>query len=146
MRRHARIALALALALALAAAALAGCGGDAGDLLTITTSGGGGDNHRYLVTGDGRGSCDGAADKTLPSDHVLDAREVEREAVDAAKKRSSFVTGSAPGARRYVLATKDGIVTWTEGARGAPSFVAKGIVLAQELKHDLCAGSESQGP
>jgi hypothetical protein len=131
--------------LAAAAAALAGCGGGAGELMTISTSGGGGDNHRFVVTGDGRGSCDGGATRGLPSEHVLDAREVERELKDPAKRRASYTSGP-PGARRYVASTKDGIVTWVEGARGAPPVVAKGILLVQELKRDLCPGPESKGP
>jgi hypothetical protein len=135
----------LALAVALIAAALAGCGGDVGELMTISTQGGAGDNHRFVVTGDGRGSCDGGPKRQLPSDHVLDAREVERELKDFAKKRAAY-TAAPAGARRYVVSTKDGIVTWSEGARGAPPVVAKGIVLVQELKRDLCPGPESEGP
>jgi hypothetical protein len=139
-----RICAAL-LAAAAALAALAGCGGDPGELITISTSGPAGDNHRFVVTGDGRGSCDGGGRQALPSDHVLDAREVERELKDLADKRASFTDGPK-GARRYVASTDDGLVTWVEGARGAPPVVAKGIVLVQELKRDLCPGQESQGP
>ena len=137
---------AAALVVAATAAALAGCGGDAGELISISTSGGGGDNHRFAVTGDGRGSCDGGKQDVLPSDHVLDAREVERKLKRYAKERASFTSGPPAGARRYVASTKDGLVTWVEGARGAPPVVATGIVLVQELKRDLCPGPESQGP
>jgi hypothetical protein len=140
-----RRALAAVAAAIVAAAALAGCGGDAGELITISTHGGGGDNHRFVVTGDGRGSCDGGAQQTLPSDHVLDAREVERDLKDLAKRRAAY-TDAPAGARRYLASTNDGVVTWSEGAHGAPPVVARGIVLVQELKRDLCAGPESQGP
>jgi hypothetical protein len=136
---------ALTAAAVVAAAVLAGCGGDVGELMTISTHGGGGDNHRFVVTGDGRASCDGGAERGLPSDHVLDAREVERELKDLAKRRAAY-TAAPAGARRYVVTTDDGVVTWAEGARGAPPVVAKGIVLVQELKRDLCPGPESQGP
>jgi hypothetical protein len=136
---------AAAILTASAAVALVGCGGGAGELITISTSGGGGDNHRFVVTGDGRGTCDGRGEKVLPSKHVLDAREVERDLKGYAAKRAAFVNGP-PGARSYVANTKDGIVTWVEGARGAPAVVPKGIVLVQELKSDLCPGPESQGP
>jgi hypothetical protein len=132
-------------AVAAAAAVITGCGGGAGELITISTSGGAGDNHRFVVTGDGRGTCDGRDEKVLPSQHVLDAREVERDLTDYAKKRASFTTAPT-GARRYVASTKDGLVTWVEGARGAPAVVPKGILLVQELKRDLCPGAESQGP
>jgi hypothetical protein len=130
---------AVACTAALLAAALTGCGGGAGELITISTSGGGGDNHRLVVTGDGRGTCDGKNEKVLPSEHVLDAREVERELKKEAKARASFTNGPK-GARRYVVSTNDGLVTFTEGAKDAPKAVAKAIVLTQELKGDLCPG------
>jgi hypothetical protein len=123
--------------LAALAAGLTGCGGSAGELLTISTTGGGGPPYRVVVTGDGRGMCNGGGERVLPSQHVLDAREVERELTDYAKKRASFTKGPR-GARRYVASTKDGLVTWVEGARGAPPVIAKGIVLTQELKRDTC--------
>jgi hypothetical protein len=128
----------LAVACAAAAAALVGCGGDAGELITISTSGGGGPAIRVVVTGDGRGSCNGGAERVLPSQHVLDAREVERELKDDAEKRATYTNGP-PGARRYVASTKDGLVTWVEGARGAPPEVAKAILLTQNLKRDACS-------
>lgn len=137
-----RTGLALA---ALVALLMAGCGGDPGELLTVSTSGGGGDNHRLVVTGDGRGRCDHGDLRTLPSSHVLDAREVERELKDPAKQRATFMSGP-PGARRYVFSTNDGLVSFVEGARGAPPVVPKGIALVQELKRDLCPGPESSGP
>jgi hypothetical protein len=126
-----------AAALAVLATALTGCGGSAGELMAISTTGGGGPAYHVIVTGDGRGSCNGGADKTLPSQHVLDAREVERELKNYAAKSARFTTGP-PGARRYVASTKDGTVIWVEGARGAPPVVAKGIALTQELKRDTC--------
>ena len=133
MRRGVAVAAALA-------AALAGCGNAPGDLMKITTSGGGGDAHRIVVTGNGRGSCDGGSEQTLPSDHVLDAREVEREVKTVAEERKSY-TDAPSGARRYTVTTKDGLVYWLEGARGTPPVVAKAIVLTQELKRDLCPGA-----
>ena len=136
---------ALTASAAIAAALLTGCGGGTGELLTVSTSGGAGDNHRFVVSGDGRGSCDGAELRTLPSAHVLDAREVEREMKDPAKRRASYTAGP-PGARRYVVSTNDGIVTFVEGARGAPPVVPKTILLVQELKRDTCPGPESEGP
>ena len=123
--------------LAVLAAALTGCGGSAGELIAISTSGGGGPPSRVVVTGDGRGACNAGGDRVLPSQHVLDAREVERELADYAKRRASFATGPR-GARRYAASTKDGLVTWVEGARGAPQVIAKAIVLTQELKRDTC--------
>ena len=126
-----------ALLVASVGAGLAACGGGAGELLVITTSGGGEPGQRLVVTGNGRGTCDGSAERALPSDHVLDAREVERELEDAARDRASFTNGPR-GARRYTASTKDGIVTWVEGARGAPPAVGRAILLRQQLKRELC--------
>jgi hypothetical protein len=126
-------------AVAAVVAALAGCGGSAGDLIAISTTGGGGPGYRVVVTGDGRGSCNGGQERVLPSQHVLDAREVERELTDHAKHRASYTAGPA-GARRYVASTKDGLVTWVEGARGAPPVIPKAILLTQNLKRDTCPG------
>jgi hypothetical protein len=128
----------LAAAAALAAG-LAGCGGSAGDLIAISTSGGSGPPYHVIVTGDGRGSCNGGGEQVVPSRHVLDAREIERELAEYAKKHAAFTTGPH-GARRYVASTKDGRVTWVEGAHGAPPVVAKAIVLTQDLKRDVCPG------
>jgi hypothetical protein len=123
---------------ALAAAALTGCGGSAGDLIAISTSGGGGPPYHVLVTGDGQGSCNGGKERVLPSGHVLDARDVERRLSKYAPEHASFTTGAPAGARTYTASTNDGVVTWAEGARGAPSAIAKAIVLTQELKADTC--------
>jgi hypothetical protein len=123
---------------AVAAAAIGGCGGSAGDLIVISTSGGGGQPYHVRVTGDGQGSCNGGEERALPSAHVLDARDVERRLTNYAQERASFVTGAPAGARTYTASTKDGVVTWTEGARGAPTAIAKAIQLTQELKADTC--------
>ncbi len=123
---------------ALTAAALAGCGGSAGDLIAISTSSGGGPPYHVLVTGDGQGSCNGGKEHALPSAHVLDARDVERRLTKYAQEHASFTSGAPAGARTYTASTKDGVVTWAEGARGAPPAIAKGIVLTQELKADTC--------
>jgi hypothetical protein len=126
--------------LAAAAAALVGCGGEPGELLVLTTSGGGEATQRLVVEGDSRGSCDNGPEQTLPSEVILDAREVERELSDAARDRRSYTTGAPADARRYTLSTKDGIVHWTEGARPVPAAVGKAIALRQNLKRALCGG------
>ena len=122
---------------AAAAASIAGCGGDPGELITITTTRTGEPAQRLAVEGDARASCDGGPERTLPSPLVLDAREVERELARPARERASYTNGP-PGARRYTAATKDGLVTWVEGAGGAPPVVAKAILLRQKLKRELC--------
>lgn len=118
-------------------ALLAGCGGTPGELITITLSGGGEPPLRLTVMADSRGSCNNGPNRTLPSGLVLDAREVERELEGPARERAGYTKGPK-GARRYTAATNDGIVTWVEGARDAPESVARAILLAQELRRELC--------
>jgi hypothetical protein len=120
-----------------AAAALTGCGGSAGELITISVTGGGEAPQRLVVTGDGRGHCNDGAESVLPSDLVIDAREVERQLKRAAADRRSYTDGPR-GARRYVISTNDGIVTFVEGARSAPTAVGRAILLRQNLKRELC--------
>ena len=130
---------AAALIAAAAAALVVGCGGSAGDLLTISTTGGDAPSHNFLVTGDGRGQCDSGKEVVLPSNVVLDAREVEREVKKYAKARRTYLTGPA-AARRYTLSTKDGFVSFVEGARGAPPVISKAVELSLELRRALCPG------
>lgn len=129
---RARLAIVLA-----AVAALAGCGGTPGELITITESGGGEPPLRLTVMADSQGSCNDGADRTLQSQLILDAREAERELKRPAADRASYADGPR-GARRYTATTNDGVVTWVEGARGAPEAVAKATLLAAQLKRALC--------
>jgi hypothetical protein len=116
---------------------LAGCGGGAGDLLSIRVSGGiGGGRHTVVVSGDGRGSCDRGALEELPSDRVIDARAVERDAADLAKRSATYPP--VPDARTYILSTKAGEVRWSEGGRGLPSVLPRAQLLELQLQRILC--------
>jgi hypothetical protein len=129
-----RIGLVTALA---ASSLVAGCGGTAGDLLSIRVEGGpAGATHTVVVTGDGRGSCDRGPLEPLPSARVIVAREIEREVVDLAKGARAF--GSRPGARRYVLMTKDGVVRWSDGTPNLPAALPRAQLLALQLGRELC--------
>ena len=120
-----------------AAAATAGCGGGAGDLLSITATGGiTGGTHTVVVSGDGRGSCDRGPLKELPSDRVIDAREIERDAADLARRAASYPP--SPDARMYTLNTKAGEVRWSEGGRGLPSVLPRAQLLELQLERILC--------
>jgi hypothetical protein len=124
-----------------AAVALAGCGGGAGDLLSIGATGGvAGGRHTVVVSGDGRGSCDRGPLKELPSGRVIDARAVERDAGDYARKASDYPPppGAGASARRFTLRTKDGVVTWSERSRGIPSVLPKAQLLDVQLQSLLC--------
>lgn len=126
------------LALALAAVALAaGCGGTAGDLLSIRVTGGpAGAGHTVVVSGDGRGSCDRGPLKPLPSGRVIAAREIERDVLELA--RNATTLPNRPGGRRYALKTKDGVVRWSEGAPNLPAPLPRAQLLALQLDRELC--------
>ena len=116
---------------------LAGCGGAAGDLLSITASGGvAGGRHTVVVSGDGRGSCDRRPLKELPSARVIDARAVERDAADLAKRSATYPP--LPDARAYVLHTKAGEVRWSEGRQGLPTVLPRAQLLEVQLQQMLC--------
>lgn len=129
---------AAAMVAAVAAPVLAaGCGGTAGDLMSVTFSAGaGGGSHTIVVSGDGRASCDRGALKALPSDRVIDAREVERDMAPYAKRAAEYPSRS--GARRYTLNSKDGVVRWSEGSPGLPVVLPRAQLLALQLQRLVC--------
>ena len=134
MRRRAGVVAALA-----ASALTAGCGGTAGDLLSIEVDGGPtGARHTLVVSGDGRGSCDRRSLKPLPSQRVIDARELEGDVGDLAKRAAAYP--SRPGATRYVLHTDKGVVRWSDGTPGLPSELPRAQLLALQLRRELCPG------
>jgi hypothetical protein len=125
--------------LAASMALIAGCGGEAGDLMSIEISGGpagAAAKHTVVVTGDGRGSCDRGSSKLLPSDRVIDARVIAKEVGDLTRKAADYP--SRPGTRRYVLSTGDGDVRWSEGTPALPSVLPKAQLLALQLERLLC--------
>jgi hypothetical protein len=116
---------------------ITGCGGGAGDLMSIDIAGGPtAEKNTIVVSADGRGSCDRGSLKELPSDRVIDAREIEREAADLARRAATYPT--KPGARRYTLRTNDGVVRWSEGSPGLPKLLPKAQLLALQLERQLC--------
>jgi hypothetical protein len=124
--------------LVLAALVLAGCGGDPGDLLSISATGGAaGGTHTLVVTGDGRGSCDKGSLQQLPADRVLDARGVARDAQDLATKATDLPP-AVKGSRRFTLRTKDGEVHWSERTPGIPSVLPRAQLLELQLEQILC--------
>jgi hypothetical protein len=115
---------------------LAGCGGEAGDLIALEGTGGSKPGHRVVVTGDGRGSCDGGDLSSIPSDRLIDAREVERELEELADESATFP--EQRGRRRYTARTDEGIVRWSEGARELPRVLPEASLLALQLERELC--------
>jgi hypothetical protein len=121
------------------AAALAGCGGGAGDLMSITVTGGfAGGRHTIVVSGDGRGSCDRGPLRQLPSGRVIEAREIEHDVADLARRAATYPP--TPDARMYTLRTKAGVVEWSETSPGRPSVLPRTQLLALQLERLLCGG------
>jgi hypothetical protein len=119
-----------------AAAVLAGCGTATEDLLAIEVNGGPAHVHeRIRVTDDGRASCGGPL-RSIPSQRVLDAREIKRKLRPLARRGASFPS-SRPGARRYVVGSFDGTVRFGEGASGPPAL-GRAALLALQLERELC--------
>ena len=127
----------LALAALAAAACLAGCGGEAGDLMAIEVSGGAaGAKRTIVITGDGRGSCNGGEREHVDSDDLVEARDVERDIEELADDSRTFP--GRPGRRRYVVRTDDGVVRWSEGTPGLPEVLPRAALLTLRLERALC--------
>lgn len=122
---------------ALALALSAGCGGESGDLIALEVSGGAEERRvELVVTGDGRGSCNGGELQELPSERVIEARELEREIGDLADEGADF--GRASEERRgYVVRTSAGTVRWQEGQTQREEL-GKAALLALRLERELC--------
>ena len=127
-------------ALAACLLALAACGGESGDLIAFEVSGGlaaGRGPLEIVVASDGRASCNDRESETIPSELLIDARDIERDLGDLAERGASY---PAPGAdrARYVARIKAGTVRWTEGARGLPDVLPRAQLLALRLDRLLC--------
>jgi hypothetical protein len=123
----------------LAALLAAGCGGEAGDLMAIEIAKGParGRELDIVIKGDGRGTCNGGAEKSIPSDLVIDARELERDLGDLAEQ-GAFFEPTGAGRREYVVRIKAGSVRWSEGDRGLPRELPRTQLLALKLDRLLC--------
>ena len=121
------------LAAAIASIALAGCGGATGDLMGMQITGGPGHTFEQMhVTADGRTSCNKGDLHSLPSQVVLDARTVEREATKLIKDGASYPP-ALPGRRSFQLKTPDGTLNWGEG-QTQPAVIPQAELLALKLE------------
>lgn len=125
--------------------ALAGCGGSSGDTLAVEISGGPQPRPlRIVVTNDGQGQCNAGPVEPLPSERLIEAREIEREIEPLAREAATF--GGASGddqlgageRRTYVVRTADGTVRWREGARDLPDPLPRAARLGLLLDRQLC--------
>ena len=132
MRRGGAAAAALAVA-----AGLVACGSQTEDLMAIDVTHGGiiGSHYKIRMTNDGRGSCGGPLEQ-LPSQLLLDAREVKRALRPLARRGASFL-GSGPNAQHYEVRTFDGVVRW-DARPGIPPAVGRATLLTLRLERRLC--------
>ena len=117
-----------------------GCGGEAGDLMAIEVSGGparAGGALDIVLASDGRGTCNGGPSESVPSDLVIDARELERDLGDLAEEGARFEP-TRESQREYVVRIKAGTVRWAEGERGLPDVLPRTQLLALRLDRLLC--------
>jgi hypothetical protein len=123
----------------LACVLLAGCGGEAGDLMAIEVSGGvaGPRPLDIVLASDGRGTCNDRPSESIPSDVVIEARELERDLSDLAEDGATYdATGNDQ--REYVVRIKAGTVRWAEGERNLPEVLPRTQLLALKLDRLLC--------
>ena len=120
--------------------ALAGCGGESGDLMAIEVEGGFAKSRGTLdivLANDGRGTCNDRPSETVPSEIVIEAREVERDLNDLAEEGARLGNPGNPGGR-FVVRIKAGTVRWDEGAQNPPQVLGEAQLLALRLDRLLC--------
>lgn len=136
-----RARLAASTALAIAAFTTAGCGGSPGDLMSINVTGGPGNvKQDIVIRADGLATCNDGAEKDIGSERLIEAREIEREVGDLAKRGAVYEARQRAELklRNYVLRRDDGEVRWTETARGLPEILPRAQLLALQLGRELC--------
>jgi hypothetical protein len=109
--------------------------------MAIDASGGtaGRPDVEIVVANDGRGSCNGGSEGEIPSQLVIDARELERDLGDLAEKGAAYEPTRA-GRRAYVVRIKAGTVRWGEGEPGLPQVLPRTQLVALRLERLLCRG------
>ena len=79
----------------------------------------------------------GGSEESIPSDLLIDARELERDLGDLAEQ-GAFFEPTGAGRREYVVRIKAGTVRWSEGNRGLPRELPRTQLLALRLDRLLC--------
>jgi hypothetical protein len=123
----------------LAALAVAGCGGGSGDLMAIEIAKGPARGRALdiVIKDNGRATCNSGSEESIPSDLLIDARELERDLDDLAEE-GAFFEPTGAGRREYVVRIKAGTVRWSEGDRGLPRELPRTQLLALRLDRLLC--------
>ena len=123
----------------LAGLVVAGCGGGSGDLMAIEIAKGPARGRALdiVIKDNGRATCNGGSEESIPSDLLIDARELERNLGDLAEE-GAFFEPTGAGRREYVVRIKAGTVRWSEGDRGLPRELPRTQLLALRLDRLLC--------
>ena len=118
---------------------VAACGGESGDLMAIEVAKGPARGRALdiVIQSDGRASCNGRPEEMIPSELVIDARELERDRGDLAEE-GAFFEPTGAGRREYVVRIKAGTVRWSEGNRGLPRELPRTQLLTLRLDRLLC--------
>ena len=118
---------------------VAGCGGEAGDLMAIEVAKGPARGRALdiVIASDGRASCNDGPEKTIPSELLIEARDLERDVGDLAEE-GAFFEPTGAGRREFVVRIKAGTVRWSEGNRGLPRELPRLQLLTVRLDRLLC--------
>lgn len=125
------------LAAVAALALLGGCGTPGADLFVARRSGSiRGAELTLRVIDDGQVVCNGEK-HALPSDLLIDARELVPDLAEPADASTHLPPG--PGAiLRYRIATEDGAVTFSDTSRGQPPVFYRAALLIRRIAKGPC--------
>lgn len=122
----------------LAALALAGCGTSSPDLFVLTRSGSlPGARLSLLVNDGGTVRCNGGAPRALPDARLLDARRIQEDVADDAKKGLTL-PARAGSLLRFRIRTQDGTVTFSDVDAARRPELGRVIAFARTVAQDVC--------
>lgn len=127
----------LAAAVAAAAATLAACGTPGADLLVVHRSGSvPGARLTIRVVDDGQVVCNGRT-HPLPSEQLIDARELVRDLARPAKAGRSLPAGH-PSILRFRIRTEDGTVAFSDTSPNQPPAFYRAAQLVRAIAQRAC--------
>ena len=117
--------------------ALSGCGTAGADLMVVDRSGSiPGARLHMRVIDDGQVECNGKR-HDLPSDQLIDAREVTRDLGDYAKRNTSLPPGK-PTILRFRIRTEDGVVGFSDSSPRQPKVFHRAAQLVRTIAKEAC--------
>ena len=118
------------------------CGGEAGDLMAIEVAKGPaiGRELDIVIKSDGRATCNDRPEETIPSDLLIDARELERKLGKLVEEGATYFPPTGAAQREYVARIKAGTIRWSEGEQGIPRELPQTQLLTLRLDRLLCRG------